>query len=548
MIFNFRYMGQTTVNSSSRAVGMNFVPDALRDPTFFIGKLGKHIPFREAISALHDVVVSDLRYRPKDREAYKAWVAEQEPIWVAEALAQEKSTQLRIQTKREKLQQIQSQKHKALKPFYSAQRKYFNYLAKKDMDMWYVLDPVITVHPDELFFECFSQDESSYGRLGCNYNVFKEINEFECGTTNIDYSKDLYNEFQKIREYKETDFKIDPGGFQVATGQEDTYEEVKIDLPDSWVRGFLQVSSAMSMNALVFDLHPMDIHNFLFVLKRQKERKGPRSIRFRLNPGQPIKAIFEPWNIEVICPRSPYTGDKKTEVRIWGRRRLLILERLIPITRKFTVVLLGTGLPSFYIADLGDMNFTLGLSGWTTNDWSRMGQFDLLAPRKQVDSMTQQRVFSALKKNWSNTPEGLSKETGLDTATVLGALGTFVQAGKAIYDLPNQMYRVRELSREPLPLESLRFTNEREEKAQQIVLQKRVQNLKTEACGEGIRIRGTVVEEGKSYSPVIILDRDQRMIKPNCSCKFIRNHKLTKGPCEHMLAIRIAAEKQRSLY
>ena len=108
-----------------------------------------------------------------------------------------------------------------------------------------LFDPVITVHPDEVFFECFSHDESSYGRLGAGYEVFEDIGEFACGTTNIDYSAALYDEFQKIRTYKETRFEIDPSGFDVRTTGEAEYREVKIDLPDSWVRGFLQVSSAM---------------------------------------------------------------------------------------------------------------------------------------------------------------------------------------------------------------------------------------------------------------------------------------------------------------
>ena len=131
-----------------------------------------------------------------------------------------------------------------------------------------MLDPVITVHPDEVFFECFSQDESSYGKLSCNYNVFRNINEFQCGTTNIDYSQKLYDEFQKIRNYKDTHFSIDPSGFDVQTTNEDSYKEVKIDLPDSWVRGFLQVSSAMTLESIELNLHPMDLYNVLFHLKR----------------------------------------------------------------------------------------------------------------------------------------------------------------------------------------------------------------------------------------------------------------------------------------
>ena len=90
----------------------------------------------------------------------------------------------------------------------------------------------------------------------------------------------------------------------VKTTNEEVYKEVKIDLPDSWVRGFLQVSSAMTLPATTLDFHPMDIHNILFILKRNKEKEGPRSIRYVLAPGQPIKLVFEPWNIELECPRS----------------------------------------------------------------------------------------------------------------------------------------------------------------------------------------------------------------------------------------------------
>src|SRR5690606_36795255 len=151
--------------------------------------------------------------------------------------------------------------------------------------------------------------------------------------------------------------------------------EVKIDLPDSWVRGFLQVSSAMTLPAVTFDLHPQDMYLLCSYLRRFKEQKGPRALRFILKPGQPIQVMFAPWNEIFTFYRSPYTGSQDQTIRIWGRRRLHILERLLPIAKTFTVHLLGNGLPSFFIANLGDMTFTLGLSGWTANDWSHSGNF-----------------------------------------------------------------------------------------------------------------------------------------------------------------------------
>lgn len=100
---------------------------------------------------------------------------------------------------------------------------------------------------------------------------------------------------------------------------------------------------------------------------------------------------------------------------MWGRCRLLILERFIPVAKNFKIVLLGTCLPSFFLAELeSDMVFTLGLSGWTFNDWSRAGNFDLMDPRSEVDNFTKKTVFEALKQNWFESADSLSKRLNLD--------------------------------------------------------------------------------------------------------------------------------------
>ncbi len=162
------------------------------------------------------------------------------------------------------------------------------------------------------------------------YEVFEELGERANGTTNIDYSDKLYGEFQKIRSYKTTTLDIDPSGFDVKTTAEDTYREVKIDLPDTWVRGFLQVSAAATLPAHVVDLHPMDVHNLCLILRRNKELFGPRSLRFKLVPGMPVSITVDPWDITLACPRSVFAEGQPAEIRIWGRRRLFILERLLP--------------------------------------------------------------------------------------------------------------------------------------------------------------------------------------------------------------------------
>lgn len=547
MLFDYAYKGSSSVASSSDSTQMSFAPDLHRAPTYFVGELRQKIEFREAISALHDVVVSDLRFKAKDKTAYKEWAALREQIDWQQVAAQKSEIAAKIKPLQDELTDLYSRKSARWKPFYDARRKYYEYLYQKNRDLWFVLDPVITVHPDEVFFECFSEDESSYGRLGANYEVFENVNEFAFGTTNIDYSAALYDEFQKIRTYKKTKFEIDPSGFEVTTTNEDAFKEVKIDLPDSWVRGFLQVSSAMSLPTVKFDLHPLDVYNICFVLRRRKERESPRGLRYILKPNEPVKIILEPWNIEIDCPRSVYEGTEAHDIRVWGRRRLLILERLISVAKKFTVHLLGAGMPSFYVADLGDLNFTLGLSGWTANDWSKSGNFDLLAPRGQIDDYTKQQVFNGLKETWFETPAKLANKLNLDQATVLSALSAYTQAGRAIYDLNKGVYRVRELTREPLPINKLRFANEREEAATRFLTEKAVTISSRKANSDGVlEISGTVKDREKIFNISLSIDSDQRLAHANCTCNFFMMNKLFKGPCEHILALRMKSGEVQS--
>ena len=548
MKFEYRYYGHSRIENSASETQMSFVPDTLRKPTHFSAQLSQHLPFREAICALHDVVVSDLRSQPKDRTEYFSWLKDQESVMLADFMSQEKDLLERIGPLKKELGEIRAEKDRILSPFRKAQRAYFNYLYEENRDAWIVLDPVITVHPDRIFFECFSKDESSYASLSCSHNVFKRLGDFSCGTTNIDYSAGLYEEFQKIRDYKETRLNIEPGGFQVATADDPAFVEEKIDLPDSWVRGFLQVSSAMTLPAQTVSLHPMDIHNICLVLRRHKERTGPRSIRFVLAPNQPVKLVFEPWNYEVPCPRSVYEGTEKVDVRVWGRRRLLALERLIPVARCFRVYLLGNGLPSFWVAELPDMQYTLGLSGWTANDWSRAGQFDLLAPRHSVSEADATKVLNILEQRWFVGENYLARESGLSVDTTVAALTLLTQGGRLVYDIGNKLWRLRELSRIPLPLSQLRFANEREEAAVRLLVNGPISQIETvELENDRQQLRSTVSDGASKLSVTLVLDADQRLVDGHCQCRHFYQNRMRRGPCEHMLAVRLSQAANRAV-
>jgi hypothetical protein len=78
--------------------------------------LGKHINFREAMSALHDVVVPDMRFNSKDKTEYLEWAKKQEDIWLSEYLTEKvgekQDVDNKIATVREQLKLTRSEQSK----------------------------------------------------------------------------------------------------------------------------------------------------------------------------------------------------------------------------------------------------------------------------------------------------------------------------------------------------------------------------------------------------------------------------------------------------
>lgn len=539
MLFQQTYAKSSGISHAGGQTLVDFSPDLGREPTYFRGKIADPIRYRDAMIALRDVVVSDLNYKPKDHSAYQAWVQEQYMDDIADILTQKSELAKQLTEVREQIKVLQKRRDARMTSFNKARQQYFQYLYKNSPEAWWVLDPVITVAPDQVFFEAFSLDESSYGRLAVHDRLFTDVKEFQYGTTNIDFSDNLLGALQRIRTYRPTEFQIDPSGFEVATEGREVYKEKKIDVPTSWVRGFLQVQSAMSLPTSSFTMKPIDLYNLCAFLRRHKERKSPRSLKYILQPGQPVKCVIQPWEEEMVFTDSVYLGDEPKEIRVWGRRRLFLLERLLPLADKITVHLLGTGMPSFYVVDLGALSFTLGLSGWTRNDWAGAGNFDLMVGTSTEATPRQSTlVFSQLKLKKTATESELSHWTNLPESVVQAAIRQLCSAGRVMFDLEIGKYRLRELTRDPLPMDQLQYTNPREEEAERLLESGKV-SLEGifPTADEGIELRGVVESNTKPYSPTVILDKDGRIASGVCSCYFYKQNRLMQGPCEHMLAL-----------
>jgi hypothetical protein len=91
-----------------------------------------------------------------------------------------------------------------------------------------------------------------------------------------------------------------------------------------------------------------------------------------------------------------------------------------------------------------------------------------------------------------------------------------VQAGRAIFDLDRGVYRKRELTREPLPLDKLRFANEREQSAA-LLHEARSRSIVPTPPTEGFA-RWARKDRDRVFAPLMTFDVEQRLVAGECTC------------------------------
>ncbi len=550
MIVTMDYQGRSGIANGAKDAKVAFATNTLREATFLRGTLARPVLFREALAAMYQVVVSDYKYRPKDRLEFRAWLEEQDRIFLENLGIKSQKTRARMEELEARRAELDKARRERMKPFHDARLAYFNHMYERDYEFTLLLDPVITVHPDEVSFEAFSRDESTYARLAVPYTNFGKIDAYECGTTNIDFSPRLHGQMERMRSYRQTEFNIEPSGLTVATGAAPAHKEKKIDLPDSWVQGFLQVHSTMTLGLTHVRMDPVDLYNVCRYLRRHKTRESPRALRYELTPNERAKVVLEPWNHAIeLGEVSRFSGPKASSIRTWGRNRLQILSRLLPICQRVDVYLAGYGMPSIYILDLGEMTFTLALSGWTDNDWTGGANFDLLTRRATATAAELTLTYDALRKARFASDSAVASATGLGVEKCRSALSYLCQAGRAMFDLKGQVFRHRELFLTPfsaqeaaaLAKQASPTGNPQEKAAQEIFANDNVRIIARRPVSTGYKLSGSSKgNDGARVRPLIHVDHEGHIIEAECTCPFFKKSKLTQGPCEHILSLRLA--------
>lgn len=517
--FDLRYRGQSGFESADEGGHVSLFANATRGPVGFKGRVRDPLRTREFLSMLYEIVKSDFRYKPKDRSAYLAW-------------------------------KQQSSRGGVGRSAFSAQREYYDWLRQNDPHAWLILDPIVSAHPDKLMLEVFSKDEGTYARLDIDWEAFELDGDPKYGTTNVDYSETLFDGVQQMREYRDTFIAMSEEAFGVQTSDGDEVIEKHVEVPNSWLHGFLQVQSAATLTDHEFTIAPMDLYNVLRHLRLNADQKGKgRAIRAELTPGERPRLVLEPWELVIETEGEPYAGQTAEVIRVWGRRRLLTLRRLLPYVDRIRVHLIGSGMPGFWVFECGHVTVTMGLTGFTSSNWSQAVHLDVMLPGVDGDE-GHDAVIDHLEEHWSGSVDAIAEAVDLDRRTVLSALQSGCRHGEVMYDLADDVYRLRRVAEDGLDEDLVKFRNVRERRAHDLVdghggsVEIESEN---EVAGRGVEYTAVVDVEAdlRQYQTKFLLTHEGRVYRADCSCTFFRQHQLKEGPCEHLLALRLDVARRR---
>lgn len=529
---------------SAAATGhLTLLTDQSKEPVFLRGRVRSGPAFAKAMLALGRVVKFDGGSKQRDHSAYQAWVFEQylKEVEATTALRVARLPQLRSQQEAlsKEIRDLQGQIEEAVGNVFDgrALKRFYEWLYAHNRNAWVELDPIVSVQDDATFFEAFSLDESVYGRVRLAHDALEPVEPLLPGTTNIDFGLALEREFARIRSYRPLELTVGADAVQVKTDVSEAIEK-KIDLPESWVRGLVEVQSALMFCPSSLEVSPAFMAEILDRLEARRERHSPRSLKFRLEPGHPVSVEIEPWGVVVADPGSSYRGSRLEEVRLWGRRRLLILKDLLPDAHSLQIRLLGSGMPSFWTVGIDDVEMTLGLSGWTRLDWAGRARFSALMPSANVSEQLTIRSLALLKSAGRLKPDQLAQAAGVTEPEARGALQRLCMLGKAMFDTDASCFRWRELFPE---LDLGKLTTPGAEEQEGIELHRNGAVVFTEdSSSEGRRKRIADVADKVARSTTLETDPDGRVIYAACTCGHFRANRLRLGPCRHMVALSLS--------
>lgn len=359
-------------------------------------------------------------------------------------------------------------------------------------------DPVITSNGDRLRFESFSACCGVYARL----DLLPESLDrppLGTGTTNVDFNPPMRDALSGVAGSDPLHLSVGADDVTVTTFDSDIVER-RVPLPARWLKGFAEVQLTCSQMSVHHGLSATQARHFIQALPKSGATRGPAL--WTAPSGRGLRLTTRPGPVGVA---------------VSGPERLRPLEPLLRFARGLRVY--GADGASGWQLDLDGARLTLVLSPAPSRGFSGEGGvlFGLSDDQAADDA---DLVAALLAFEPTLDPVRLAAEAGISERRILHALPRLAAAGRVGFDLAAGAYFHRELPYDPEALNSMH---------------PRLRDAQALVDAGAVRIDGriAVVQSGQNSYQV----RDSS----RCTCPWYGKHRDSRGPCKHILAVRISS-------
>lgn len=364
-------------------------------------------------------------------------------------------------------------------------------------------DPVVTSGGGVLRFEGFSSCCGAYVRA----DLLPDSYEGEVtgkGTTSVDFNSPMRAALDKVRDAGGLSLSVGSNEFTIRSAGAAATER-KVELPNRWLRGMVEVQSHQAGMKRRFEVSGVDALRLLRGLSKSRTARVPLWI------GR--------------GPSGLYSTTKPVDdgVRVMDATRLRVLETLLPHCENLSAYADDAQQASAWVLDFGSARLTLALTAEPWRGFSGEGQ--ALSAMMQVDddvvSAVLSRVRAQLQWQAALDVKVLAHELNVSTNVANDALRIIGASGLAGYDVHGGHYFHRVL---PFDLSMLEGLHPRLKDARSIL------------AGAGVKVVSQIpfdaeVRSGDVTHHVREVDGELR-----CTCAWFAKHQGERGPCKHVLA------------
>ena len=373
-------------------------------------------------------------------------------------------------------------------------------------------DPILSAQGDILRAECFSACNGVYARM----DLFQSVLDGEIlyGTTNVDIGSNLRKSLFNVKQGDRLKFRIGDDGWKALHSKNldgsvltDIHIQRPVKMPDRWVRALGNCAMLHQNMEYKFHIEGMQAKSFIAMLPAAtgKERSGwltPTKTGVMLKP-----------------------KEEKNSVYISGLHRLSALKRIMSNVNAVYFYAPNDGEPGQMMIEvcMTGANITLSLTAKSYEGYSGEGALlDSLSTPKILECAD--KIDNILNFESRLDIDKISKSIGIVKNDMNDAMELLAVSGKLGFDVRDRAFFHRELPDDP---DRVLKDNPRLVGAKKLVED-------TEYIDDNI----WHVKSGDTTYRVIY-PTDENLENAKCTCTWYLKHQNSRGPCKHILAVKL---------